>query len=166
MVTDAPSPVESIPDEKLVFVRRQHWLRYAPSVVICVLLLSIGLLLLSFSSFGTPDLTAVAQVIFFLGFIIVLCAFHGLFHTLLSAYSTVVICTTKRVIHFKQRLFFLDDREEIHLSRIHTVEARQRGILQSIFHCGSIWFDALEHISYISHPHRTVKEIARVLGMR
>ena len=158
--------MESIVDEKLVFVRRQHWMCYVAPVAICLLVLIIGLLLLSFSSFGTPERTVIAQIVFFLGFSIVLCSYHALLHTLLSAYSTVVICTTKRVIHFKQRLFFVDDREEIHLNRIHTVEARQRGILQSLFHCGSIWFDAMEHISYIAHPHRTVKEITHVLGMK
>jgi len=166
MVTSGTQPVQSIADEKLVFVRRHHWMRYASSVTICLLLLIIGLLLLSFSSFRTPDLAAVAYIVFFLGFAVVLCSYHALFHTLMSAYATVIILTTKRVVHFRQKLFFIDDRQEIQLERMHTVEARQRGILQSLFHCGSIWFDAMEHLSHIAHPHRTAKEIARVLGMK
>lgn len=141
-------------------------MRYASAVAICALLLIIGLLLLSFSSFATPDMAVFAYIVFFTGFAIVLCTYHALFHTLLSAYATVIILTTKRVVHFRQQLFFVDDREEIQLERMHTVQARQRGLLQSLLHYGSIWFDSMEHLSHIAHPHRTAKEIARVLGMK
>lgn len=164
MTADTPDiGMQSPADEHLVLVRHKHWMQFAPPVLIAFLLLIVGVLLVTGGWLLQID--GLAQIMYIAGCTAVICAVHILFHAVLSAYASLLVVTNKRVIHYRQQLFSLDDKEEIPLNLVFSVEARQHGLLQSLLHCGSVWFNKQNHIPFVSRPHWTAGQISQARGM-
>lgn len=158
--------------ERLIDAFSTHWIKYAMPVFVLVVLLMTSTLLFYFSGLSAHHIMWLSHTTFLFAIVLLLMAHHWFFHRVLSDGMDDVIITDKRVIFLDSSLWFRDDMQEIALERIRAVEARKHGILQNIFHYGSLWFDTGgsavgggKVIPLVPHPHGKAREILALLKM-
>lgn len=158
--------------ERLVDAFSTHWIKYAMPVFVSVVLLLTSAFLIYVSGLSAHHIMWLSHITLLLALVLLLMAHHWFFHRVLSDGMDDVIITDRRIIFLDSSLWFRDDMQEIALAQIRAVEARKRGILQNIFHYGSLWFDTGgsaigggKVIPLVPHPHRKAKEILALLKM-
>ena len=158
--------------ERLVDAFSTHWIKYAMPAFVLFVLLMTAVLLFYFAGLSTHHLMWLSHATLFFALILLVTVHHWFFHRILSDGMDDVIITDKRIIFLDSSLWLRDDMHEIALGQIRAVEARKRGIVQNIFHYGSLWFDTGgssmgggKVIPLVPHPHRKAKEILELLEM-
>jgi len=158
--------------ERLVDAFSTHWIKYAMPVFVLIVLLMTSALLFYFAGLSAHHLMWLSHATLFFALILLVTVHHWFFHRVLSDGMDDVIITDKRIIFLDSSLWLRDDTQEIALGQIRAVEARKRGILQNVFHYGSLWFDTGgsaigggKVIPLVPHPHRKAKEILALLEM-
>jgi len=158
--------------ERLIDAFSTHWIKYAMPVFVLFILLITSALLFYFAGLSAYHFMWLSHPMFLIALFLLVTVFHWIFHRVLSDGMDDVIITDKRIIFLDSSLWLRDDMHEIALERIRAVEARKRGILQNIFHYGSLWFDTGgssmsggKVIPLVPHPHRKAKEILELLKM-
>ena len=158
--------------ERLVDAFSTHWIKYSMPVFVLFVLLMTSILLFYFAGLSTHHLMWLSHITLLLALVLLVTVHHWFFHRILSDGMDDVIITDKRIIFLDSSLWLRDDMQEIALGQIRAVEARKRGILQNVFHYGSLWFDTGgsaigggKVIPLVPHPHRKAKEILALLEM-
>lgn len=158
--------------ERLIDAFSTHWIKYAMPVFVLVVLLITSVFLFYFSGLSAHHIMWLSHTTLLFALIFLVLVHHWFFHRILSDGMDDVIITDKRIIFLDSSLWLCDDMQEITLGQIRAVEARKHGILQNIFHYGSLWFDTGgsavgggKVIPLVPHPHRKAKEILALLEM-
>lgn len=155
------------PDERLLYARSTHWVKYLQKTFFYVLvgLCAIALMVLSFHLQGSVRI--IGQIIYLIGFLILLVCHHSLYRLYFSEQMIDVIVTTKRIIYFNDDLFTCDDEHEVPLHKVAAVEVQQHGIFENFLNYGIIWLDTgggsidlRRSIPHVANP----DELARIIS--
>ncbi len=152
--------------EHLIRIIGEHWIRFVYPVFVYVLLLSISLLLFVLAGFSAEHVMWLSHITFVAGLVLLLLTHHWFFLRLLSEAIDCIVLTNQRSIHFDTHLLFHDDMQENSFDKMRTVEAYHKGLLQNIFHYGTLRFQGGTDIPMVPHPHRVAKEIEQAMGRK
>lgn len=128
-------------DERLLYGKSTHWVKYVPKTLAYTL---IGIFAITLMIAGwNIDIAfpLIAEAVFLIGALLFLFCHHLLFHLYFSEQMIDVIVTSKRIIYFNDCLFTCDDEHEIPLKKIAGVEVQQHGLMQNMLNYGVLWFD-------------------------
>jgi hypothetical protein len=161
-------------EEELVEAFSTHWIKYVLPTVFFVLLSGTSLLLFFLSTETLNGRILFPMMLYFSALVLLLTIHHWFFHRIMSEGMVDIIFTSKRIIYFRDSLFFCEDMHELTLKTIRAVEAQERGILQNILRYGNLWFDTGGSdiaekgriLSLVPHPHRKAKSIMKLLKMK
>lgn len=150
-----------------------HWIKYVGPGVLFALLIGTSVLLFSLAGMSAHHEETLSHLSFFAALVLMLITHHWFFHRILSEAMVDILITSKRVISMRDSLFFREDMHEFKLEHIRAVEAQEHGVIQNIFHYGTLWFDtggsgmdSVACIIQVPHPHRKAKTIMQVLQMK
>lgn len=146
-------------NERLVLVTDEHWIKYVRPIAVAVLLIAISIALFVAAGVTAYSAPVVAEVLFIAALILLLFTHHWLFMVLLSEDLDRIVITNHRLIRFHYYLIFSEDSLEVSFDKMKTVDARKQGILQNLFHYGTLYFETkLASIPLVPHPN-TVSRI-------
>lgn len=157
--------VSSTP-ERLVNVSDEHWMIYVIPVLICFLLFAASILFLVIAGATLTHSDWIWETSFVFGCVFLLLSLHGFFLILLGESISQIVITSKRVIRFHDVILFREEMLEVSYDKMKTVEARKKGILQTILNYGTLHFENNAVIEYVPHPNRAARDIEHVLGNR
>ena len=157
--------------EELIMAISTHWIKYVLPTVIFVIIMSASITFFILAGVIVNQSAFVAMLIVFSGMILMYLVLHWYFHRLLSEAMEDIIITTKRVIWIRESLFQVDEMRQIPLKNIQGVETQKHGILQTVLHYGSLWFDTGGTITtdqnaimnQVPHPNRVAREINAII---
>ena len=158
-------------DERIILAISTHWIKYIWPAILYTLLIIASVFLFYLAGLSAHHNMWVSHSSFVMALIVLLVSHHWFFNRLLSEHMVDIVVTNKRVIYLRDCLLFCDDMHEIPMESIHAVEANVHGLMQNLFHYGSIWFDTGGSRSYdeeqsiplVPHPHRVSQEVLKLL---
>lgn len=128
-------------NERLIKVSGEHWIKYVLPVAMAICLFSIAVFLLFLAGLSAIHEMWVSHASFITGMALLLFTHHWFFMTLLGEALDGIIITNKRLIRTKCRLIFHEDFLEVSFEKMKTVDSEKRGILQNLFHYGTLMFE-------------------------
>ncbi len=160
-------------NEKLILSISTHWIKYILPTLIFAIVFSASTSFFVLSAIVAEESTMIALFILFTGMILMYLVLHWYFHRLLSEAMEDIIVTTKRVIWIREALFQVDEVRQIPLDNIQGVESQKHGILQTVLHYGSLWFDTggtntadqNAIMQQVPHPNDVAKKINAILRL-
>lgn len=160
--------------EELIMAISTHWIKYVMPTVIFIIIMSSSITFFILASVIARQSAFIAILVLFTGMILMYLVLHWYFHKLLSEAMEDIIITTKRVIWIREALFQIDEMRQIPLKNIQGVETQKHGIVQTILHYGSLWFDTGGTITtdenaimtLVPHPNNVAKEINAIIRSR
>lgn len=159
MATSTPSAGEHV-----MMVTDQHWVKYVIPVTVAVFLFITVLLLFLLAGISAHHYEWLSVITYIIALILFLFTTHWFFIVLLSEALDRIIITNKRLIRTQYSLLFREDILEISFEKMKTVDAQKKGILQNIFHYGTLVFESkLASIPLVPHPNRVAKTIQAIM---
>lgn len=152
--------------ERLIHVINEHWIKYVFPVFVYTTLIGISLLLFVLAGISAHHYMWVSHLTFIAALSLVLLTHHWFFLRLLGDAIDCIVITNQRSIYFETRLLLHDSMRENSFDKMRTVEAYKEGLLQNIFHYGTLKFQGGIDIPLVPHPHRMAKEIEQAMGRR
>lgn len=151
-----------------------HWIKYIAPTCAFLIVINASASILVAAGMSASSSPLLSNTLLFLGMILTYLSLHWFFHKLLSEAMEDIVITTKRIIWIKEALFTVDEMRQIPLSNIQGVEARKRGILQTVLGYGTLWLDtggtitadANAMIDQVPHPNRVAGEINKLLRLK
>ena len=153
-----------LPNECILAVSPEHWIKYAFPSVLSVLLVAIGLFLFYLWALS-PSNTFGSHLLFVSALILLSCVYHWFFWLLLAESQTCIIVTNRRVVYIRQGLLWNERMIEVSYEKMKTVEAHKKTLLQSIFNYGTLQFESKAKIHCVPHPGTLVRTIVQAMGM-
>lgn len=127
----------SLPGERLLFFKRQHWIVILP-LVVSVFLIVLASIIISYIVF----VTVFSQFFFFLTFLLFALVGTVLFLTkvLTEWYFHLYVITTKKIIELSYRPLCSDTINDVLLSQVRCteVDVRTKGFIHELFDIGDI----------------------------
>ncbi len=154
-----------MPNERLLSVSHEHWIKYVFPSFLYVALTGTSLLLLYFAALFAPSVLGVALFLFILGVTLLFVTHHWFFWFLLAESQAHIIITNKRVIHIHESLLWREEMVEVSFEKMKTVEAHKRNIFQSVLNYGTLQFEPMVKIRLVSHPGALARQIEQAMGM-
>ncbi len=152
--------------EHVVWITKEHWIKYVRPCFIYALLMGISFLLFSLAQAGNANQVALSYVFFFCAIALILFTHHWFFWLLLGEMQARIIVTNKRVISIHERLFLRDDMIEIAFEKMKTVEAHKTSFVQNLLRYGTLQFETGAKITLVPHPNDAAKKIQQAMGLR
>lgn len=153
--------------EHVVMVTDQHWVKYVIPMTVAVFLFITVLLLFLLAGISAHHYEWLSTITYIIALILFLFTTHWFFIVLLSEALDRIIITNKRLIRTQYSLLFREDILEISFEKMKTVDAQKKGILQNIFHYGTLVFESkLASIPLVPHPNRVAKTIQEIMMSR
>ncbi len=163
------------PDEKIIMLRRRHWLIAAKIIVRYGLFLLAPIILYLISNNFLTFVEARLEQSYLTGPLITL--FLSLYYALtwvlfwyawIDYYLDVWIITDKRVVNIKQQGLFSRSISEAKLYRIQDVQAEVHGLLPTFFHFGNVTIQTAGNETFaifeqIPSPYETSREILKLV---
>ncbi len=163
------------PDEKVIMLRRRHWLIAATIVArySLFLLAPIVLYFLSNNVFIFVEIrleqSLLAGPLLALSLSLYYCFTWVLFwYSWIDYYLDVWIVTDQRVVNIKQRGLFSRSISEAKLNRIQDVQAEVHGLLPTFFHFGNVTIRTAGNETFavfeqVPSPYETSREILKLV---
>lgn len=152
--------------ERLICIIHEHWIKYVFPIFVYTTLMGVSLLLFLFAGLSVHHNMWLSHVTFIAAFLLMLLTHHWFFRRLLGEAIDCIVITSQRSIHFETQLLFHDEMRENSFDKMRTVEASKEGLLQNIFHYGTIRLQGGVDIHLVPHPHRIAKDIEQAMGRR
>lgn len=161
-------------EENIIRAFSTHWIKYVAPTLAFVIVISASIAMLVAAGLSANSSTLLSHTLLFLGLVLTYLSLHWYFHKLLSEAMEDIVITSKRIIWIREALFAVDEMRQIPLANIQGVEARKRGILQTVLGYGTLWLDtggtitadANAIIDQVPHPNRVAGEINKLLRLK
>lgn len=163
------------PDEKIIMLRRRHWLIAATIILKYGLFLLAPIILyflinnvftfveirLEQSLLAGPLLTLLLSLYYSLTWVL-------FWHAWIDYYLDVWIVTDKRIVNIKQKGLFSRSISEAKLYRIQDVQAEVHGLLPTFFHFGNVTIRTAGNETFavfeqVPSPYETSREILKLV---
>ncbi len=151
--------------EDLIFISKEHWIKYVFPCFLYGVLMGGGVLLLSVAAAGTPASFGVSGFLFVLALLLLIITQHWFFWFLLAESQAHIIVTNKRVVHIRESLLWREEMLEITFEKMKTVESHKKNILQYVLNYGTLQFESATKIRHVPHPGTLAREIEQAMGM-
>lgn len=160
----SPSQPRLLPNERLICISPEHWIKYALPSVFYFFLTAFSVALLWFASVGASSLFGFSML-FGAGLILLVCTHHWFFWFLLAESQACIIVTDKRVVHIRQGLLWYEEMIDVAFERMKTVESHKVTFLQSLLNYGTLQFGPIVKIQYVPHPGTLTRKIEQAMGL-
>jgi hypothetical protein len=137
-------------EERLIDVCSTHWIKYVLPLFFYLLITGASLLLFYLADTSAYRIMWLSHFTFLVGLLLILISHHWFFHRVMSEGMMDILITSRRIIYFRDSLFFREDMHELLLNRIRAVEAQESGRL----------------LARVPHPHRKAKLILQLLKLK
>ena len=154
-----------IPNERLLSVSHEHWIKYVFPSFLYVVLMGASVLLFYFAALTTPSVLGVSLFLFTLALLLLFVTHHWFFWFLLAESQAHIIVTNKRVIHIHESLLWREEMVEVSFEKMKTVEAHKKNIFQSVLNYGTLQFEPMVKFRLVSHPGTLARQIEQAMGM-
>jgi hypothetical protein len=168
------------PDEKIIIVKRRHWLPITLQGVSFFILGASPFIFVTiinaiyFSSLpragGTPSLSGVVEYIpigFFISIAWAFFAWIGFFVSWTNYYLDILAITNKRIIDIEQIGLFARDIAELRIEHIEDIKVQVVGLVASLLHFGNLHIQSAGSdkeiiLRHIPNPHKLRETISKL----
>lgn len=159
----APPPANG---ETLIRILSQHWIKYVFPVFVYCVLFAVSLLLFALAGLTADDAAWLSHLAYIAALALFLVTHHWFFLMLLCESAAHIVVTNHRVVWMHERLFVDEQMREYAFDKMKTVEARKRGVLQTVLRYGTLQFESGLDIPLVPHPNNVAKDIEQAMGLR
>lgn len=163
-VTREPIRPSVMPNEHLLLISDEHWIKYVFPLIVYAILTAAGLALSVGFFFAALD-GQVSMLAFSIGLLLLTCTHHWFFWFLLAESQVDIIVTSKRVVYAHAGLLWDEDIVEVAFEKMKTVEAHKKSLLQSVLNYGTLNFEKKAQIARVPHPGTVARIIQQAIGM-
>ena len=121
-----------LPNERLIAVSHEHWIKYVFPSVLYVLLVGAGILLFNVAALTTSSSLGASLFLFLVGLTLVFVTHHWFFWFLLAESQAHIILTSKRVVWIHESLLWREEMVEVSFEKMKTVEAHKAHIMNKL----------------------------------
>lgn len=150
--------------EQLVEVVKKHWVYLVRPFLFYVLgwAVSMGILFFSEALFVSQPVLSIVFVM--LSVLCLLVSHHAFFFYVLSREASTIVITDKQILMFEYLPLIKKDLSLAVISNIDEIEEKQEGIIQNIFHYGSVIIKTSvgplpTYLDYIPHPTLFIRKV-------
>lgn len=161
-------PVEKpaiMPNEQLLSVSREHWIKYVFPSFLYIALGGTSILLFYFSALSASSVMGLSHGVFILALVLLFVTHHWFFWFLLAESQAHIIVTNKRVVWIHESLLRKEEMIEVSFEKMKTVEAHKKNILQIVLNYGMLDFEGKAKIFRVPHPGTLAMRIEQAMGM-
>jgi hypothetical protein len=150
--------------ERLLKVTDEHWIKYVAPTVVAVFLLAIALLLFMLAGVAAHHYMWLSHGTYVAALVLFWITLHWFFMVLLSESLDKIIITNRRLMRVQYHMILDEDILEVSFEKMKTVDAKKHGILQNLFHYGTLYFETkLASVQLVPHPNRIAKLIQEAM---
>ncbi len=153
-----------MPNERLLLISDEHWIKYVFPLVVYGILTAAGLALSS-GFFVAAQNEQISMLAFSIGLLLLTCTHHWFFWFLLAESQVDIVVTSKRVVYAHAGLLWDEDIVEVAFEKMKTVEAHKKTLLQSVLNYGTLNFEKKAQILRVPHPGTVARVIQQAIGM-
>ncbi|QQR54540.1 hypothetical protein IPG41_05095 [Candidatus Peregrinibacteria bacterium] len=155
---------ENQQDEKLVELVKKHWMYLFRPLSLYSLGWGLCLTFFIFADALFLEWHNASMLFLLLAFLPLLVGHHWFFFYLLSRELSLIVITDKQILKFDYLPLIKKDLELVVVHNIDEIEEKQEGILQNIFHYGTVLIQTSSAplpvlLCYIPHPTGFIRKI-------